>query len=262
VSAAVREQRVLWATAPRDWAEIAEPENEPLFARLLEACGVGAGTRLLDVACGSGFLAALAAARGASVAGVDVTPELLAIACERVPEGNFREAGMDALPFPDGAFDVVTGVNGFQFALDPGIALAEARRVLVAGGRVGAAVFAEPERNEGTALHLAMKALVEEPANDGYQPYALSSEDGLVAAVRAAGLEVVAAEEVPVTWTYPDTETTLRALLCSAGGARAARAAGEDRVRAALADAMTPFQDDAGVVRLRNVFRFAVGTKP
>ena len=176
---ALDEQRELWSAAPRDWAEIAEPENESLFARLLDACRVGAGSRLLDVACGSGFAAMLAAARGASVAGVDVTPALLEIARERTPAGDFREAGMDELPFGDACFDVVTGVNGFQFALDPAVALGEAARVLVPGGRLGAATFAEPERNEGTALHLAMKALVDEPADDGYTPYALSSAGGL-----------------------------------------------------------------------------------
>jgi SAM-dependent methyltransferase len=258
----IAEQRALWAAAPRDWAEIAEVENEPLFVRLLEATDVSDGTRLLDVACGSGYLAALAAERGAAVAGVDITPELLAIARERAPAGDFREAGMDELPFADASFDAVTGVNGFQFALDPPTALAEGARVLVSGGRLAAATFAEPERNEGTALHLAMKGLVDEPADDGYQPYSLSSADGLEQAITGAGLRVELTEEVPVTWAYPDTETTLRALLASAGGARSARAVGEDRVRAALTEAMRPFQDDAGAVAIHNLFRFVVGVKP
>jgi len=255
----ISEQRILWSAAPRDWAEIAEPENAPLFVRLLDATGAGRGTRLLDVACGSGYLTMLAAARGARVSGIDVTPELLEIARERAPEGDFREAGMDELPFPDAAFDVVTGVNGFQFALDPAVALREAARVLARGGRLGAAAFAEPERNEGTALHLAMKALVEEEG-DGYAPYALSS--GLGDAVRRAGLDVAEIAEVPVTWAYPDRETALRALLASAGGARSVRAAGEERVREALAEAMRPFVDARGAVTLRNVFRYVVAVKP
>jgi SAM-dependent methyltransferase len=259
---ALDEQRELWSAAPRDWAEIAEPQNEALFLRLLDACDVGGGTRLLDVACGSGFALALAAARGAHVAGVDVTPALLAIARERAPGGDLREAGMDALPFPAASFDVVTGVNGFQFALAPAVALREAARVLVPGGRLGAATFAEPERNEGTALHLAMKALVDEPADDGYTPYALSSAQGLERALRDAGLEIAAGGEVPVTWAYPDAETALRALLASAGGARAVRAVGEERVRAALLPALGPFQNPAGAVALANRFRYVVGVKP
>ena len=258
---ALDEQRALWSAAPRDWAEIAEPQNEALFTRLLDVTGVRRGTRLLDVACGSGFAAALAAGRGAEVAGVDVTPELLAIARERTPAGDFRAAGMDELPFGDARFDVVTGVNGFQFALDPDTALREAARVLVPGGRLAAATFAEPERNEGTALHLAMKALVVEPEDDGYTPYSLSEVGGLERALIAAGLEIIDAGEVPLTWAYPDTETTLRALLASAGGARAARAVGETRVRDALTEAMVPFQDASGAVALRNVFRYAVAQR-
>jgi SAM-dependent methyltransferase len=257
---ALDEQRELWSAAPRDWADIAEPQNRPLFEQLLNATGVGPGARLLDVACGSGYAAALAAAHGATVTGIDITPALLEIARTRVPQGDFVEAGMDALPFADGSFDVVTGTNGFQFALDPAVALGEAARVLAPGGRLGAAAFAEPERNEGTALHLAMKGLVSEP-DDGHQPYALSSADGLRRALEAAGLRIAAAGEVPLAWTYPDDETTLRALLASAGGARSVRLAGEERVRAALLDAMAPFRGPTGVVTIHNVFRYVIGAK-
>jgi SAM-dependent methyltransferase len=262
VSAALAQQRALWSAAPRDWAEIAEPVNEPLFAALLDACGVAAGVSLLDVACGSGYAAAMAAARGAVVSGVDATPELLSIARERVAGGAFVEGGMDELPFADEAFDVVTCVNGFQFAVDPAVAIGEAARVVVAGGRVGAALFAEPERNEGTALHIAMKSLVDEPDGGGYTPYALSSADGLARAIADGGLEVVASAELPLNWEYADAETAIRALLASAGGARSVAAVGEARVREALGAALEPFVDDGGAVVLRNLFRYVVAVKP
>jgi SAM-dependent methyltransferase len=255
----IEEQRSLWSAAPRDWAELAEPQNAALFERLLDVCLVGEDTRLLDVACGSGYAAAMAAERGASVTGVDVTPALLQIAHERAPAATFVTAGMDALPFAGASFDVVTGVNGFQFALDPAVALAEAVRVLAPGGRLAAATFAEPERNEGTVLHLAMKALVEE-SQDGYTPYGLS--DGLADAVRAAGVDVVAIDELPVTWRYPDAETTVRALLASAGGARSVRSVGEDRVRNALAAPIARFADGSGAIAIHNVFRYVIAVKP
>lgn len=258
---AIDEQRELWSSHPRDWAEIAEPENHKLFERLLDVTGVGPGTRLLDIACGSGYAAALAAARGARVTGVDVAPALLEIARERTPNGTFLEGEMDALPLPDSGFDVVTSVNGFQFALAPPKAFAEAARVLVPGGRLAAATFAEPERNEGTALHLAMKALVDEPADDGYVPYALSSPGGLERMLAPAGLRLDGAGEVALAWKYPDTDTTIRALLASAGGARASRVAGERRVREALISAIEPFRDRSGAVSIRNVFRYVVAVK-
>jgi SAM-dependent methyltransferase len=257
----IAEQRTLWSSHPRDWAELAEPQNRKLFEELLDLAGAGPGTRVLDVACGSGYAAALAAGRGAKVTGVDIATALLEIARERTPDGTFLEGEMDALPLEDAQFDVVTCVNGFQFALDPANAFAEAARVLVPGGRLAAATFAEPERNEGTALHLAMKALVDEPAEDGYVPYALSSPGGLEHMLAPAGLHLDAAGEVALAWTYPDTDTTVRALLASAGGARTSRVAGEQRVREALVAAIEPFRDSSGTVSINNVFRYVVGAK-
>jgi SAM-dependent methyltransferase len=258
---AIDEQRELWSSNPRDWAEIAEPENRELFEKLLDLTGVGPATRLLDIACGSGYAAALAAARGAQVTGVDIAPALLEIARERTPDGSFLEGEMDALPLADDQFDVVTSVNGFQFALDTANAFAEAARVLVPRGRMAAATFAEPERCEGTVLHLAMKALVDEPADDGYVPYALSAPGGLERMLGPAGLRLDSAGEVALAWNYPDTDTTIRALLASAGGARASRVAGEPAVREALIAAIEPFRDRSGAVSIGNVFRYVVGVK-
>ena len=257
------EQRSLWGTAARDWAQLAEPENLPLYERMLEAGDVGEGTALLDVGCGSGLLCQLAAGRGAVVSGVDICPELLEIARERTPSGDLREGDLAALPFATGSFDVVTGANAFQFAPDPAEGFAEAARVLRPGGRLVAAVFAEPERNEGTALHLAMKQLVEqvEGKEDGYAPYALSVAGGLEQAVGDAGLAVREAGEVPVTWSYADTDVALRALLCSAGGARAVRVAGREPVVAALREAMVQFTGADGAVTMRNLFRYVVAER-
>lgn len=257
------QQRLLWRASPRDWAELAERENEPLYRKMLDAGEVGAGTRVLDVACGSGLMCRLAAVRGAQVAGIDITSELLQIARELTRGGDFREGDMGELPFADGCFDVVTGANAFQFSPDPPRALAQAARVLRGGGVLVAAAFAEPERNEGTAMHLAMKAQIEhvEGKEDGYAPYSLSEPGGLEQALRAAGLTTTAAVEVPVTWRYEDRDTALRALLASAGGARAVSAAGHERVTAALMQAMKPFEGEDGVVRMNNLFRYVVGRK-
>jgi SAM-dependent methyltransferase len=184
---------------------------------------------------------------------------LLEIAGERVPAGDFRECDMSILPFEAERFDVVTGINAFQFAPNPAEAFSEAARVLGPRGRLLAAAFAEPERNEGTALHLAMKSLVAESEADGYAPYALSQPRGLEAAVRDAGLGVRATVEVPVTWRYADRDTALRALLASAGGARSVRAVGHDRVVETLKDALGPFTGADGVVTMRNLFRYVIG---
>ena len=63
ISAAAEVQRRLWGTDPQAWAELAEAHNTPLFAAVLDAAGVGPGTRVLDVGCGSGLTLVLARQR-------------------------------------------------------------------------------------------------------------------------------------------------------------------------------------------------------
>jgi len=255
-------QRALWGRRPRDWAQHAEPANRALFDAVLDAVGAAPGLRLLDVGCGSGLAVQLAARRGCVVAGADATPELLAIAQERTPDATFVTAPLERLPFPDGAFDAVTGINAFQFAADPVAAAAEAGRVAAPGGVVAATTFAEPERCEGTVLHLAMKALRPPEPGEGYAPYALSSPSGLADLLAAAGLDPERSHEIPVTWQHEDVEATVTSVLCSAGGALAVEAAGEPAVRAALERAIRPFVGADGAVRLHNVFRCTIARVP
>src|SRR3954471_2446604 len=78
-------QRRLWGTDPQAWADLAEAHNRPLFEAVLDAAGVTAGARVLDVGCGSGLALVLARDRGARPSGIDISPGLLAIARERLP---------------------------------------------------------------------------------------------------------------------------------------------------------------------------------
>jgi SAM-dependent methyltransferase len=227
---------------------------------VLDATDVGPRLRVLDVGCGSGLALVLAAGRGAEVAGADITPGLLAIARERLPDAELREADMEALPFADAAFDVVLGVNSFQFAADPLRALREAARVCRPGGRVAASLFAEPERSESSVVQRAMAAL-SRPGE--HAPFMLSAPGNLEEAMRDAGLKPADRGEVECTWSFGGMEDAVRALLASAGGASAVMNAGEAAVRKALLVALLPFQDSAsGVVSIRNTFRWVVATRP
>jgi SAM-dependent methyltransferase len=263
VSAAAEVQRRLWGTDPRAWADLAEAHNTPLFEAVLDAAGVGSGTRLLDVGCGSGLTLALAEQRGAIPSGLDVSPGLLQIARDRLPDADLREGDMESLPFGDAAFDAVTGVNAFQFAGDPRRALREAARVTRPGGRVVASLFAAPERSQGTVAHEAMSALIPAEHAQDHAPYALSAPGNLESALADAGLRTAAAGEVVCPWRYDSMDQAVRALLCSAGGARAREAAGEQAVRHALRRALRPFQDPrTGAVTLDNTFRWVAAGKP
>jgi SAM-dependent methyltransferase len=252
-----------WGRRPRDWAELAEPSNQPLFAEVLSRLGVGDGTRLLDIGCGSGYAAAMARVLGARVTGIDITPELIEIARERVPDGDFRVGTMDAPPYADASFDAAVGFNAFQFADDPDNAVREAARAVRPGGLVAATTFAEPERNESTALHLALEPLREAaPATGAHAPYELSAPGGLERLLTAgAGLELVHSGEVPLVWAHGTVEQAVRAVLASGGGAMAIEAAGEPAARRALEQAVVPFAAPDGSVRMNNVFRYAIARR-
>jgi SAM-dependent methyltransferase len=257
ISAAAEVQRRLWGTDPRAWAELAESHNRPLFEAVLDAAAVDPGMAVLDVGCGSGLTLVLAAERGAVPSGVDISPGLLAIARDRLPRVDLREADMESLPFGDAAFDAVTGVNAFQFAGDPRQALHEAARVTRPGGRVVASLFAAPERSQGTLAHEAMTALIPPERAGDHAPYALSAPGNLEASLVSAGLTLDACGEVVCSWRYASMDEAIRALLCSAGGARAAEAAGPDAVRSALRPALAQFQNpQTGTVTLDNTFRW------
>jgi SAM-dependent methyltransferase len=255
-------QQRLWGSDPEGWALFGEPHNRPLFEALLDATGVRQGTHLLDVGCGTGLTLVLAAARGATVSGVDVTPGLLEIAEQRLPESDLWQTDMEHLPFEDSAFDVVVGANAFQFAGDPRRALVEAARVLRPGGAIAVSMFAEPERSESTALHLAMSALSPPERQASHAPYALSDPGQLEAALDAAAFGPAVAEEVVCVWRYGRAADAVRGLLSSAGATRAVEDVGRDAVEAVIESALEPFTDAAGIVSMRNVFRLVSASKP
>ncbi len=113
----------------------------PMAEDLIDAAGLAAGERVLDVACGTGVVARLAAERvgpSGRVAGLDVHPGMLAVARASTPPRvpiDWYEAGAEAMPLPDDAFDVVLCQMGLQFMSDKPAALRQMRRVLDGGGR-------------------------------------------------------------------------------------------------------------------------------
>ena len=133
-----------WETAPvdLDWGDGDYARTAALLAPaaevLVDAAGVAPGARVLDVACGTGTAALIAAARGGRVTGVDASPGLVELAAERSraagAEGRFVTGRAEALPVDDGAFDVVLSSFGVIFAEDPARAAGE----MVRAARPGA----------------------------------------------------------------------------------------------------------------------------
>lgn len=247
-------QARLWGTRAQDWAEIQEGTVRPLYEEVFERVHVGPGTTLLDVGCGAGLACTLAAARGAAVAGFDATPELLAIARQRLPGADFQLGDMEALPYPEGRFDVVTGFNSFQYATNPARALQEAKRVTKPGGQVVIAVWGLPKETQAAGYLKALGALPPPPPG-APGPFALSEPEALAMLAEQAGLRPRHHGAVPCPWAYPDLETALRGLLAAGPSVRAIQVAGEDRVREAVAESLAPFTRPDGSSLLENTFR-------
>ncbi|MFO0693719.1 MAG: class I SAM-dependent methyltransferase [Polyangiales bacterium] len=202
----------LWGARARDWAEFQEGTVRPVFEAVLERTRVGPGTRYLDAGCGSGMAAAMAAARGAEVSGVDAAEPMLSVARERVPTGDFRRGDLEELPFPDEAFDVVTGFNSFQYAANPVAALREAGRVAKRGGSIVVMTFGAPEGMEVVSLLTALRPLLPAPPPGAPGPFALSDEGVLRRFAEDAGLEPQEIFDVDSPWIYADESAALRGL--------------------------------------------------
>lgn len=132
-------QRAMWAQG--DYHRFATATVWPLGPVLVEACGIAAGSRVLDVAAGTGNVAIRAAQAGARVIASDLTPEHFesgrrAAAAAGVTV-EWREADAEALPFDAAAFDVVTSCCGAIFAPDHHRVARELLRVCRPGGTIG-----------------------------------------------------------------------------------------------------------------------------
>jgi SAM-dependent methyltransferase len=181
-------QGALWGARARDWADVQEPAQREVYAAVFDAAGVGEGTSLLDAGRGSGVAAAIAHQRGAKVTGIDAALPFVEIARERIPHADLRVGELEALPYDDDSFDVVTGFASFQYAADPVHALQEARRVTPTGGTVAILTWGQPERCEAAAIIQALGSLLPPPPPGAPGPFALSAPGALEDLVHRAGL--------------------------------------------------------------------------
>ncbi|MFI5534959.1 class I SAM-dependent methyltransferase [Nocardia sp. NPDC051900] len=134
-----RRHRAMWALG--DYPSVATEVISGLGRRLVEACRIGAGQHVLDIAAGSGNAAIPAAETGAEVVASDLTPELFEagrrLAAERGVELRWQQADAEALPYADADFDAVISCVGVMFAPFHQAAADEMLRVTRPGGTIG-----------------------------------------------------------------------------------------------------------------------------
>lgn len=138
-------ERQGWSDRAAGYDDYTARITNPGIAPLLAAARLAPGQQVLDVCCGTGLAAAAAAARGASLIGLDISEAMIAAANEKGLAAEFRVGDAEALPFADAAFDRVICNFGLYHLPDPDRAIAEAARVLKRGGRYAFTTWCGPD---------------------------------------------------------------------------------------------------------------------
>jgi len=184
--------------------------------RMLDAAGVEAGDKVLDVACGTGILAREAAARVGSsgrVAGIDPGRGMLAVAREFAPNVEWREASAESLPYRDQSFTAVISQFGLMFFFDRSKALREMIRVLTPGGKLAVAVWDSLENSDAYPIEVEVleRLAGKAAANALRAPFVLGDKDALIALFEGSGVESVAIETVTGKARFPSIKTMVEA---------------------------------------------------
>jgi ubiquinone/menaquinone biosynthesis C-methylase UbiE len=190
---------------------------------LLDALNLNAGSKLLDVACGPGYLAAAAAKLGAEVTGIDFASAMVALARKLHPELTFENGDAEALQFPVDSFDAVGSNFGWHHLMHPEKALSEAFRVLKPGGSVAITVWARADK--AVAMGIVLDAIRKYGKLDVGLPEAppffrFSDHDELRRGLHVAGFVDAQVREVHQVWSLRAPETSLHAVMH--GGVRIA----------------------------------------
>jgi SAM-dependent methyltransferase len=175
-----------------------------------------------------------------------------------VPDGDFHVGDLESLPFADGVFDLVTGFNSFQYAANPGAALAEAKRVARPGGQVVVMTWGDPVGMEAASIVAALRSLLPPPPPGAPGPFALSDEKALRGVAAGAGLQPLEVMDVDSPWQYADLATALRGLGSTGVAARARENSSAEAVEEANAKALGPFRRADGSYRIGARFRCLV----
>ncbi|MGA2208866.1 MAG: methyltransferase domain-containing protein [Acidimicrobiales bacterium] len=262
-----REWSAAFATASTDGMEVYEdslvgPVFTPWGEYLLDALRLTPGERLLDVATGPGTVARLASARlgpGGHVLATDLSAAMLAIAEAKATVANgspieYRLSPAVPLAAPAGSFDVVCCQHGLQFFPDRHGALAEMRRALRPGGRMGLAVWSGVETCPPfNAIRDAIGEVMGSDAAERYAggPWGLHAPRALADMVTAAGFGEASVEEVTRPVRFDGGAAQLdRSLAASGLAAELAALSSEARAvfSSAVAGKLSSMTDRSGAV--------------
>jgi SAM-dependent methyltransferase len=255
-----REAGDAWGHAAADWACFVEHYATAVVTAIHRRTGVGEGTELLDVACGSGLALSLAASAGATVHGIDAAEPLVDIARDRLPDGDIRVGSMFDLPWPGGSFDIVTSINGVWGGCDA--ALDEAHRVLRPGGWVGISFWGEGPPLDARPVFKALAALAPPTHLGEMRRLNDIAHPGVAEAMLAdAGFTAIERHQRISVLEWPDADTAWRAIASTGPAVPALRHAGAATLKAVVLEALEPCRDRHGIYRYRNDHQFVLARR-
>lgn len=253
----------LFGDGARTWAETWEGDNGwggPAYEFVLTATDVAEGTRVLDCGCGAGRFLAMAASRGANVAGLDAAKQMVEIAAERVPGADVRAGDFQSLPWSDDMFDVVTGFSSFQFAADKVSALSEGRRT-----SCGLVAVVTPVLGDQAGVAAVFQPVFPLFPEDGLARlresgiFALSAEGVLDETLAKAELQPRDDALVDCPVLFRNRNEALQAFMQAGPAALAVQHSGADAVASALKEGLEPFVSNDHVL-LPGQFRAVIAT--
>ena len=224
---------------------------------LLEAAALQPGERVLDLACGSGLVARVAAPQlgpAGRITGLDINASMLEVARSLPPPAGapieWVQASADATGLPDAAFDAVVCQQGFQFFPDKAAAVREMHRVLAPGGRLAFSVWKGPGPFQ-IAIAEALERHVDPVTAKKFRSHRVVPDaETLRRLLAAAGFRDVEVRSRAMSVRVPPMDSFLLRNLSGTPIAEALAAASDD-ARAALVahvtSALKPYTDDDGV---------------
>ena len=254
-------QGKLWSVAPDNWSRYFEPFFLPVYKKVFEQVKLGADTLLLDAGCGAGLFSHLAIRKGAQVIGIDAAAGLLELARERNPHNNFLEEDLEAMPFGDDSFDVVTGFNSFQYAGDFKKAVREAMRVLKDHGKLVLAIWDKPEHSEATEVLKAISTLLPPPPAGTPGPFALSEDGRMESIFQELNLKMVYKTQVTCPILYAKLSEGVKSFMGTGPAAAACNSNDEKLVKDTIAQALRPFRLTEDMYHLQNQFLLFIAEK-